>query len=356
MNARLMIVSVYCTITFKYKTGEENFAKIIFPWHVIAGIIFLIGKKEVEIKMRMKASCFVVTALWIIFLGSMLPVISAAVTTNFTFALQKGDYAIWKRTLNQTTSSVGPPFTSITTTYEKRVVKGNDVISSGNECDFTVDVYENNTANPIMTDQSHWTLNRTEHSILNKTVEGIMNATPIYPMDVGLDEIYSNELVEVLVKTMAAIPFLQNSSSMTVYVLKNDTSNSTCATATSGSLNFTYDLSYKFNMSMAPTMFYVSNMTMFMEENATINENHLVDHDSMFMNMTTLMYMESNPGNPLSNMTMVMDGMYDLQYTHIQTGGGLDPMITAIVVVSCIAGIVIVAVAVAVKQRRRTRI
>ncbi len=71
------------------------------------------------------------------------------------------------------------------------------------------------------------------------------------------------------------------------------------------------------------------------------------------MNMTTLVYLESNPGNPLMNMTMVMEGISDLQYTYIGArGGGLDPMIIiAIVIVSAVAVVVII-VAVVVKKRR----
>jgi hypothetical protein len=301
--------------------------------------------------MKMKASYLAIAALWILLLGSTLSMISAAVTTDFTFALQKDDYAIWSSNLNQTTSMGGTPTNSITAMYEKRVVKDIAVISGGNECNFTVDIYLNNTANPSMVDASHWTLNSTKHSILNKTVEGMMNATPIYPKDVGLDEIYTNEYIETLTNTLIGNPYMQNSTAVTYYILKNDTSNNTYATATSGGMNFTFEFSYRYNMSSAPTTFYVSEQVIFMEYNTTINGNHLVDYNSMFMNMTMLMYAESDPGNPTMNMTVLANGIADLQYTHIG-GGGLDPMIIMAIVIGSAVAVVVIVVAVVVKKRR----
>jgi len=271
--------------------------------------------------MRTRTAFLAFAGISILCLSLTASVVSATVTTDFSFALKKDDYAIWKRTTNMNVSMGGPPTTNTTVAYEKRVLKNSTVISSGNECNFTVEVYQNNTDNPSMTDASGWASNTTKlSSILNKTVGGMMNATPIYPKDVGLDEIYTTELGQEFDKLMDVMPIPQNTSSMTIYVLKNELTNQQISgTALSGSLNMTYELALKYNMSAAPSTFYIQNQTILMVENVTIDVNHLVDQDTTSMNSSAILYLESMPGSPLMNITMLIEGVSTLEHTYIQT-------------------------------------
>jgi len=236
--------------------------------------------------------------------------------------LQKDDYAIWKHSTNTTSAMMGPPTTTKTVVYEKRVVKNATVISGGNECNFTVAVYHNNTNSPSMTNTTGWVLNTTTCKILNKTAASLMNSTtPILPKDVGLDAVFTTDLLQVLkdtVNVMATMP--GNSSGMTIRVLKNQFSTQQITgTASSGSINLKYDLSFKYNMSAAPTTFYINNQTIILKENATIDANHLIDRVTNMMNNSMILYLEATPHSPMMNGSTVTVGLYTLEKTYIQT-------------------------------------